>query len=159
MDEKNRRNDVYCHRLVNDGVLVTRTNYVPVCKKTKSSRTKFKVDVVWDYPATAVTSFDSNGHYTKFNYSRTALQTSYNKALTDKLNSINPPKVVGDHNGDTILGHCAEPHAANQTMNAYSKAKHKDLPLEDIFFSLAKRPRTMEIVPTCQNCKDTFPNL
>ena len=151
----NRYNDDFCRRLINDKVLVTRRDY----NFTRKGKTSFRNNVIWDYPATAITSYDSNGNYPKSNYSRNVFQTSYNSVLTNKLNSINPPRKIGDQNGTTIIGHCAEPHAANQTMNAYSKAKHRDLPLEDVFFSLARRPRTMEIIETCQNCIDTFPNL
>ena len=155
IDKMNHRNDDYCRRLINDKVLITRKDF----NRTSKNKTSFRNNVIWDYPATAITSYDSNGNYVKSNYSRNVFQTSYNSILTKRLNSINPPRTIGDSNGGTIIGHCAEPHAANQVMNAYSKAKHKDLPLEDVFFSLARRPRTMEIIPTCQNCKDTFPNL
>lgn len=159
IDKKNRQNENYCHKLVNDNVLVTRVEYIPFCKKTKSSRTSYKRNVIWDYPATAVTSYDTNGNYTRTNYSRAAYQTSYNAVLTNRLNNLVPHKRIGDSRCGTEIGHCAEPHAANQTMNAYKKAKNKDLPLNGVYFSLAMRPRTLEIVPTCQNCKDTFPNL
>lgn len=159
IDKKNRHNEDYCRRLVNDKVLVTRVEYIPECKKTHSSKTTYKKNVIWDYPAVAITSYDTNGKYTSSNYSRAAFATSYNAVLTKRLNSLEKYKQIGDVRGGTIIGHCAEPHAANQTMNAYHKAKHSNLPLGGVFFSKALRPRTMEVRPTCQNCKDTFPNL
>jgi hypothetical protein len=157
--EKNTTNDHFCRHLVNDKILVTRVEYEKVCKKTRSSRTSYKSNVVWDYPAVAVTSFDINGNHTCSNYSRLAYQSSYNTILTNKLNSIDPVKRIGDNRNGTIIGHCAEPHTANQTMNSYRKKQKKDLQLSEVYFSSAKRPRTMEIIQTCQNCKDTFPNL
>ena len=159
IDKKNRHNEDYCRRLVNEKVLVTRVEYLPECKKTKSSKTSYKPNVIWDYPAVAITSYDGYGKYTCSNYSRAAYVNSYNRLLTNKLNNLEPNKQIGDKRYGNIIGHCAEPHAANQTMNAYRKAKHKDLPLDEVYFSSALRPRTMEVITTCQNCKDTFPNL
>lgn len=159
IDKKNRHNEDYCRRLVNDKVLVTRVEYIPECKKTHSSKTTYRKNVIWDYPAVAITSYDTNGKYTCSNYSRAAYEKSYNAILANRLNNLNPNKKIGDSRCGTIIGHCAEPHAANQTMNSYRKDMHKNMALADVYFSLALRPRTMEIVPTCQNCKDTFPNL
>lgn len=157
--KKNRHNEDYCRRLVNDKVLVTRHEYVPICKKTGASKTTYKNNVVWDYPAVVVTSYDTNGNYTRSNYSRVAYGHSFNHLLSNKLNNLERNKKIGDKRYKNIIGHCAEPHAANQTMNAYYKDNRRDLPLGGIYFSLALRPRTMEIISTCQNCKDTFPNL
>ena len=159
IDKKNRHNEDFCRRLVNDKVLVTRVEYIPECRKTRSSKTTYRKNVIWDYPAVAVTSYDDNGKYTCSNYSRAAYATSYNAVLTSRLNSLEPGKWIGIVRHGNIIGHCAEPHAANQTMNAYHKAKKRVLPLSRVYFSLALRPRTMEVIPTCQNCKDTFPNL
>lgn len=159
IDKKNRHNEDYCRRLVNDKVLVTRVEYIPECRKTRSSKTTYRKNVIWDYPAVAITSYDANGKYTCSNYSRAAYATSYNVVLTKRLNSLERNKQIGDKRYKNIIGHCAEPHAANQTMNAYAKAKHSNMPLAGVFFSLALRPRTLEVIPTCQNCKDTFPNL
>lgn len=159
VDKKNRHNEAYCQKLVNDNVLVTRVEYIPVCKKTKCSKTSYKRNVIWDYPAVAITSYDINGNYTRSNYSRAAYDSSYNSILTNRLNTLEQNKYIGDVRGGNKIGHCAEPHAANQTMNAYRKAKNKDLPLNGVYFSFALRPRTKEVIPTCQNCKDIFPNL
>ena len=159
LKEKNNTNDYFCRRLVNKNVLATRVEYEKECKKTKSSRTSYKSNIIWDYPAVAVTSFDINGNYTCSNYSRLAYQNSYNQILTNKLNNLDPVKRIGDTRDRNIIGHCAEPHAANRTMNSYNKEKHRDMQLSEVFFSSAKRPRTMEVIHTCKNCKDTFPNL
>ena len=50
-----------------------------------------------------------------------------------------------------FLGCCAEVHAANKLL---FKAKYIDV--EDIKFSDAIRPRTMQKIKTCKNCKTTF---
>ena len=158
-DKMNRRNAHYCRDLINRNVLVTRTEYIPVCKKKKSKKTSYKKNVIWDYPAVAITSYDNNGQYVCSNYSRAAFATSFNTLLISKLNCIDPRKKIGDVRYKNKIGHCAEPHAANQTMNAFRKKNGTDLPLDLVYFSLALRPRTMGVIENCQNCKDTFPNL
>jgi hypothetical protein len=50
-----------------------------------------------------------------------------------------------------FLGCCAEVNAADNLMT-----KLRYLNPKDINFSNARRPRTMQIVPTCQNCISTF---
>ena len=156
----NWRNEHYCRNLINRNVLVTRTEFIPYCKKAKkNNKTSYKKNVIWDYPAVAITSSDNNGQYVCSNYSRAAYVTSFNTLLTNKLNSIDSTKKIGDVRNKNIIGHCAEPHAANQTMNTFRKKRGHDLSLNLVYFSLALRPRTMGIIDTCQNCKDTFPNL
>lgn len=154
IDKMNKTNDMYCAFLAKNKVRVTRIFF-----DVKSNTTNYRANLVWDYPAVAVTSFDINGKYVHKNYSRAVKPHSYNAILTNKLNSLEKNKYIGMKRGNTLIGHCAEPHAANQTMNDYKKVNSKDMCLSDIYFSLAKRPRTMEVVPTCNNCKDTFPNL
>jgi hypothetical protein len=51
------------------------------------------------------------------------------------------------------IGYCAEQNVANRLMLATDK--HFD----DIQFSLAIRPKTGEIVPYCDNCKQLFKQL
>lgn len=51
---------------------------------------------------------------------------------------------------DSIIGQCAEPHAANEILNAESCS------LNDLEFSLAMRPRTQTFLPYCNNCKKIF---
>ena len=156
-NKKNRQNEDYCRRIVNNVIRKTRFNFLK--SECQGKRTKYKSNVIWDYPAVAITSFDGNGEFTCSNYSRTAYPNTFNRVLTEKLNNLAPDKVIGDNRLGTIIGHCAEPHAANQTMNKYFKNKGTELYLDDIYFSLALRPRTMEVIKTCHNCKDTFPNL
>lgn len=49
------------------------------------------------------------------------------------------------------LGCCAEIDAADHVMS-----KLRDLKPDEVNFSDARRPRTMQIVPPCKNCKSTF---
>ena len=53
------------------------------------------------------------------------------------------------------VGCCAEPHAANSLK---MKTDHA-IKIDAIKFSLAFRPRTGKVVPYCDNCKHTFPQL
>lgn len=53
-----------------------------------------------------------------------------------------------------IIGKCAEVHAANKLLK-----RNKCKKLENIRFSVAMRPRTLEKFPPCENCKATFPTL
>lgn len=50
-----------------------------------------------------------------------------------------------------FLGCCAEVNAANRVLH---KLPH--LKLYEIDFANARRPRTMQIIPPCLNCKITF---
>lgn len=49
-----------------------------------------------------------------------------------------------------IIGQCAEPHAANEILEA------KGCAINDLKFSLAMRPRTQTYQPYCENCKAIF---
>lgn len=53
------------------------------------------------------------------------------------------------------IGRCAEQHAANKLMSTRKKA----IPLGNICFSKALRPRTLEVRDYCNNCKHVFPSL
>ena len=53
-------------------------------------------------------------------------------------------------NGNPV-GCCAEVNSANKILE-----RRPFVDLEKIQFSKALRPRTMQIVPTCKNCKQTF---
>lgn len=52
------------------------------------------------------------------------------------------------------IGNCAEQHAGNNFMNALH---YKNI--NGLYFSESVRPRTMEIIPPCDNYKSIFPNL
>lgn len=50
-----------------------------------------------------------------------------------------------------ILGYCAEVNASNKLLNRVPYIRIKDIAL-----SKTLRPRTMQIIPMCENCKLTF---
>ena len=56
--------------------------------------------------------------------------------------------------GQRLIGNCAEQHAANNYMNQLNEDD-----LGELHFSIARRPRTKEEIPYCNNCKRTFPNI
>jgi hypothetical protein len=72
----------------------------------------------------------------------------FSDKLRVKLSSLG--EIYTKVNGN-FLGCCAEVNAADILMS-----KLRYLNPKDIYFSDARRPRTMQIVPTCQNCKSTF---
>jgi hypothetical protein len=49
------------------------------------------------------------------------------------------------------LGNCAEVHASNKVLK-----QNNIVQLDQIVFSLAYRPRTLQVIDYCQNCLDTF---
>lgn len=56
---------------------------------------------------------------------------------------------------DNTLGCCAEQHAANLLLQR-TFGITRMYTLERINFSKAYRPRTMEVIPMCNNCKRIF---
>lgn len=70
------------------------------------------------------------------------------KTLRNKLSNIGTlfTKVNGN-----IIGCCAEVNSANQIL-----IQRPYLKLTQIGFSKALRPRTMQEIPKCKNCKLTF---
>ena len=53
-----------------------------------------------------------------------------------------------------IIGNCAEQHAGNNYMNRFHENN-----IHHLYFTETVRPRTMEVFPSCDNCKAVFPNL
>ena len=119
-------------------------------KKNKMKPSQWK----WNYPATACISSDSYGYGVSKNYSRDVRDTSYNSKLANHLKFTLHVTHLGECSPLTKckngVGRCAEPHAANKTINKTLCS------INDIIFSLALRPRTLQIIPYCDNCKLTF---
>jgi hypothetical protein len=70
------------------------------------------------------------------------------RTLREKLVAIG--NLLEKANGNTV-GCCVEVNCANQLL-----IKGPDLKLNKIQFSSPLRPRTMQVVPICKNCKSTF---
>lgn len=106
-----------------------------------------------NYPAVAIVCTDYSGIYSR-GTSNKANKKFYASTpiLLNKLSILGkigkPSKFCGNK-----IGYCAEPHAARSMLIKHS------CKLEKLFFSKAQRPRTMEYIKFCKNCKRTFPNL
>ena len=129
-----------------------------ICKEVIRTRKKTGVNNgIYDYPSVAVVAADSG--LTFAGRGRTGRVYSCNEyhetpKLEKKLKSLG---AIGKKRAgcDNIIGACAEPHAARKVLSHFGKR----MGLNQIEFSKALRPRTMEEVPYCKNCKDTFPTL
>lgn len=111
----------------------------------------------WDYPAVASICYSSlEGKQIKHRgYSHSPKGTKWHDILRRKMIKIGEiGKAPYDRKTKNIVGNCAEQHAGNNLMNKYKINK-----LNNLYFSDAIRPRTMEIIPACNNCKSIFPNL
>jgi len=99
-----------------------------------------------DYSATIIGAGKS--YYKRIDRSGPISPHNIFHKLKSKLSTIG--ELYTRHNGN-FVGCCAEVNAANQILN---KLPH--LKLNQINFSNAIGPRTMQKIPTCQNCKLTF---
>lgn len=53
-----------------------------------------------------------------------------------------------------IVGNCAEQHAGNKYMHKYHEVN-----TDNLYFTESVRPRTMEVMQPCENCKTMFNTL
>lgn len=98
------------------------------------------------YPATVIGAGKS--YYKKVDRSQPISPLVLSDKLRKKLATIG--KLFTLQNG-YYIGCCSEVNAAN-----YVITKLPHLNLNEIVFSPAIRPRTMQKIPTCKNCKITF---
>ncbi len=75
----------------------------------------------------------------------------YNKFLLKELKKLGNIGSKSSVNSDNIIGKCAEVKAANNILVNDKKAT-----ITDIQFSAAIRPRTLEVIARCSNCKNIF---
>ena len=119
---------------------------------------KQKVVWYWDYPAVASICYSSVAGQERQHrgYSHSPKGTKWHTILRTKMETIGEigKKANKPHVKNYIIGNCAEQHAGNNLMRKYKVNK-----LDTLHFSKAIRPRTMEIMPSCNNCKLIFPNL
>lgn len=111
---------------------------------------------VRDYPGAAVVAADSQLTFSGRGRSSKPQFMEYSDTpkLENKMKSLGRIGSVRDACKNPI-GACAEPHAAHRVLCHFGP----HMSLNQIVFSKAIRPRTMEEIGYCQNCKDTFPNL
>ena len=127
-----------------------RKRHIEVLRVDKRTRTKF-----CDLPACA--SICHNGDYsrTRKGYSHKPEGTKWHDVLRRKM-----VKELGDRGTRSNLGkhfyigNCAEQHSGNNYMK-----KYKESNISSLHFSETVRPRTMEIIPPCDNCKKLFDTL
>ncbi|BEV04470.1 hypothetical protein [Chryseobacterium gambrini] len=98
------------------------------------------------YPATVIGAQFS--YFKKIDKSGPIDSLKIVKKLRNKLISIG--ELYSKQNGNTI-GCCAEVNVSNQIL-----IKRPNIELSKIKFTKAIRPRTMQEVPRCKNCKLTF---
>lgn len=121
-----------------------------VIKRHHGKTPKYK-----DYPATVVSCSSKGSSIHKVEHSRSCQNYKFDSRILDVLKTIG--NVDGKSNikdCDNRVGHCAEPHAANEMIKTSAKLK-----VADLEFGFAVRPRTKEIIPYCGNCKATFKQL
>ena len=68
--------------------------------------------------------------------------------LTNELIKIGP---LGAKGIDNYIGCCCEVRASNKIIQ-----KRLSIPIKDIIFTRALRPRTGQIIRRCQNCRQVF---
>lgn len=138
------------HKSIRDYCKKIRKKQLEVLRVDKRTGVKF-----WDLPACA--SICHNGDYSRTckGYSHKPKGTKWNDVLRRKM-----VKELGDIGTRSNLGkrfyigNCAEQHSGNNYMN-----KHNERDISSLHFSETVRPRTMEIIPPCDNCKKLFDTL
>ena len=76
------------------------------------------------------------------------LKKMLDSRLCHKLQSLGR---LGHKRNGNYLGNCAEVHAGNKVLQQTNR-----ITIDQLRFSNAYRCRTMQIVPYCDNCLDTF---
>lgn len=116
--------------------------HIQVLRRNKKERTWF-----WDYPAVAAVCHNDRCTEKRSSFSHYPSGGRWHDLLSLQLERI---AKIGTH----LIGNCAEQHAANNYMNQL----HVDN-LNELHFSIARRPRTKEEIDYCNNCRMTFPNI
>lgn len=128
-----------------------------ICKEVIRNRKRAGVNNgVHDYPGAAAVAADAHLSFSGRGRSCKPQYKEYNDTpkLENKLKSLG--KIGKQRAGvKNPIGACAEPHAAHKVLKHFGPR----MSLNQVVFSTALRPRTMEKVDYCQNCIDTFPNL
>ena len=109
----------------------------------------------WDYPAMAAICHDAACMKKRSSYCHYPRKDEFHPVLKRqllKLGSIG--QSCSKAGWRFVIGNCAEQHAANIFMKQCGENK-----LKNLYFSKPMRPRTKQMRPYCDNCKDTFPNL
>ena len=124
----------YCNHIMN--------KHIQVLKQNKQEGTWY-----WDYPIAVAVCHNDSCMVKRGSFSHYPSNNDWHPVLKIQLEKIN--KI-----GKALVGNCAEQHAANIYMNQF----HED-DLGKLFFSTTRRSRTKEVMPYCNNCCKTFPNI
>ena len=118
------------------------------------ARTSGRTPRIKDYPA-AISScsiIGSTAH--KEDYSRSCQNYHFEEPINSALSKLGNIGCI-DSSCKNPIGHCAEPHAANKLLRTLRRKP----PIRNFVFSDTIRPRTMQALSYCNNCKRTFPSL
>lgn len=113
-------------------------------RKTMNLALKFKSN--GRYPAAVVGAEKSN--IKRVSQSCPVCPSILVNSLRNRLGALG--ELYSKANGN-MVGCCAEVNAANSVLTCRSYLKPNE-----IKFSKALRPRTMQVVPMCKNCQKTF---
>lgn len=105
---------------------------------------------ITDYAAVVVACGYSRSGSTFSGCSASPVGHQYSEEIRERLEALAP---IGEKRSgcNNTVGACAEPHAADNVIKAFSGCK-----MNELQFSDAYRPRTARRIKNCQNCKDTF---
>lgn len=107
----------------------------------------------WDIPAMVTICHDKYCIKRRRGYSHSPKGVKWNinlKIIINKLGDIGGHSKISPY----ILGRCSEQISANNYMNYYNEKN-----INNLYFTESVRPRTMQVFPSCGNCKYIFPNL
>lgn len=116
-----------------------------------------KKDKTWYWDLPAMASICHDGHYSnmKRGFSHRPEGSKWVGVLVVRLKTILGR--IGEHSikgKRYIIGNCSEQHAANNYISHYHEND-----VNNLYFSEAVRPRTMQVYEPCDNCKAIFPTL
>ena len=108
----------------------------------------------WDLPAMATICHDIQRKHFAKGYAHHPKGTKWHSSLKRELLKLGDIGKRSRLGRGYIIGNCAEQHAGNNYMNRFHENN-----IHHLYFTETVRPRTMEVFPSCDNCKAVFPNL
>lgn len=128
---------------------ISKTHYYDVIRFDYTTRRKY-----WDLPAAASICYGFGSHARGCSQPPKGIRwVEALRCAMCRLGTIGKPGWICRN----VIGRCAEQHSCN---NLGKKVYiHSENELRDIHFSDTVRPRTMQVIPPCDNCKAIFPTL
>lgn len=135
------------NRFRNDGEVLVKEKCRIICREVRKSKANVKI---YDYPSAIVGCWRANNGMLCISTSGRKTDYSVAPELESTLSRIG---TIGEKINGNYLGFCAEPNAAfNLITKRYCR-------IDDICFTRAIRPRTLQVIKYCRNCKQTFDQL